>query len=61
MRPGQGIEAGKLAEQDALRDRLRRENPGRHIYRTPWGWAATNPDVQAKTLDELAGKLGGDG
>lgn len=57
MMPGQGSEIGRLMAHDALRDRLRTEHPDRGIIRTPWGWAATHPDVQAPTLEELAQKL----
>jgi hypothetical protein len=58
--PGQGIERGKLAAHDALRDRLRAEHPDMRIIRTPWGWSASKGggEIQAATLEELAAKLG---
>jgi hypothetical protein len=61
MMPGQGIERGKLAAHDALRDRLRAEHPDMRIIRTPWGWSASthgSGEIQAPTLEELAAKLG---
>jgi hypothetical protein len=61
MMPGQGDDRGRLIAADALRERLRAEHPDRHIYRTPWGWAAdkrgTDDVIQAPTLEELAEKL----
>ena len=57
MMPGQGSERGKLAALDELRERLRAEYPDRHIWRAPWGWTATNPDITGPTLEELAVKL----
>jgi hypothetical protein len=58
---GPTVIPGPVSPDDHLLEELRERYPERRIYRTPWGWASYIPkqadEIQAETLQELAGKL----